>query len=103
MAVHKKPFISDKLARRRKAESKAKRIIGLSVFVILIGAAGYLVFGSRFQIKDVMVSGTKALSAETIQAAAANTIAGNSLLIFPKHNIFLYSRQSVRENLAKDF
>lgn len=102
MPVQKKPFVSDKLARRRKAEARAKRLIGFILLTLVLGAAGYLTFGNRFQIKSVLVTGTKAVSADDVKASTETIIAGRKIII-PNRNMFLYPKNAIKTALSQAF
>ncbi|MBP6926301.1 MAG: hypothetical protein KBB70_01215 [Candidatus Pacebacteria bacterium] len=99
----KKPFVSDKLAKRRKAHAKAKRILAFAVLVIVVAALGYFIYADRFQIRGVVVSGTQAVQGGDVVAAADGIISGKSLYVFPKRNIFLYSKKSLEAELGQYF
>ncbi len=99
----KKPFVSDKLARRRKAAAKAKRIVALVVFVAILSLGIYIIYGSRFQIKGITVAGAQAVPAEDISQTTDTIISGKRLYIFPRRNMFLYSKKDLEATLATDF
>jgi hypothetical protein len=101
--VPKKPFVSDKLAKRRKAAAKAKRIVAFVILVIVLGAVGYFIYADRFQIKGVVVTGTQAVQNDAVVAAADGIISGKRLYVLPKRNIFLYSKKNVEATLSQYF
>lgn len=96
----KKPFVSDKLAKRRKAQAKARRIIVLLVTLIILAAAGYFIYANRFQIRGVTVVGSEAIPADAISLTADSIIGGKKLYVLPRRNIFLYSKKDVEAKLA---
>jgi hypothetical protein len=101
--VQKKPFVSDKLAKHRKAQARFRRILAFIFAVIILGGAGYFIYADRFQIKGIAVTGSEAISGDTIAASAEASIDGKSLYVFPKRNIFLYSKKSLEASLAESF
>ncbi len=102
MAVQKKPFISDKLAKRRKAVSRARRILTFFILTIILTGLGLLTYAHRFFIKEVEIFGTEVVSAEEVKINAENQISGLHIII-PKRNIFLYPQKKIVKKLAIDF
>jgi len=101
--VQKKPFVSDKLAKHRKAQARFRRILALIFVLIILGGAGYFIYADRFQIKGIAVTGSEAISGDTIAASAEANINGKTAYIFPKRNIFLYSKKSLEASLTQSF
>lgn len=102
MSGEKKPFISDKLAKRRKADSRAKRILSFVILLAILTGLGLLTYAKRFYIKDVEVSGTEVVSADELKNKTENEISGLNLII-PKRNIFFYPKQNLKKELAQTF
>lgn len=99
----KKPFVSEKLAKRRKAHAKGRRIFLVLVFLVILGTAGFFTYGERFQITNSIIAETQAVSADEIKINVDNYLNGNRGLIVPRTNIFLYPKNALSENLAKNF
>lgn len=99
----KKPFVSDKLAKHRKAQSRLRKIFAIAVLVIVLASAGYFIYANRFQIQGIEVTGTQAVSSDTVVASVDALISGKILYVFPKHNIFLYSKPKLKASLARAY
>jgi hypothetical protein len=102
MAIQKKPFVSDKLAKRRKAATKARKIVFFIILAAIIAGGAYFTFANRFFIKGVEVVGAEAVSADEVHTATEGEIAGMRIIV-PKRNIFFYPRNKMEEKLAADF
>ncbi len=98
-----KPFVSDKLAKRRKAATRARRIVGFILIALILGGAIYFTHANRYLIKDVTVVGTKAVLPEEVKTKVETSINSSRFFILPKRNIFLYPRNNLKEMLARDF
>ena len=99
----KKPFVSDKLAKHRKAQSRLRKIFAIAVLVIVLASAGYFIYANRFQIQGIEVTGTQAVSSDTVVASVDALISGKILYVFPKGNIFLYSKPKLKASLARAY
>ncbi len=102
MSVIKKPFVSEKLAKRRKDVSKSRRILLIFILVITVTALSLVVYAHRFFIKDTEVVGTKIVPAEEVRSYVENEISGLNFII-PKRNIFFYPKNKIYNKLAIAF
>ena len=101
--VARKPFVSDKLARKRKSQAKLRRFFSLCIVLAVLSGVGYVMYANRFQLQGVDVTGSQAVPAEEIVAYANDLIAGKRFYIFPRRNIFLYSKSREAAELASAF
>lgn len=87
---------------RRKRRTKFLFIALLLCIVFLVGIIAFLRKES-FQVVNVEVSGTRALSARDIIQQARQDFSGNYAWIIPKSNILLFSKRSVKSQLLNQF
>ncbi len=101
MYVRKKYNPSSRIKRRgeiRKQVAFGMKII-LPIILIMVGV---LVMRSSFmQIKNIEVVGS--VQTEDVKQIAAATLSGNKMLLFPKTNTLLISKNNLKEKILKTF
>lgn len=102
------------MGRRRTIKTpsirrKKRRIFILKCIVVAILFVGFgasIVYMSKlpaFQIKDVVVHGNTVISSEALTAAATESIQGNALMFFPRRNVFIYPRETIRKKVLDEY
>ncbi len=92
-------------AGRRRQRQAIKIAIGFSVTLgaLCVGGLLYVVQMPAIRIQHVVVSGTQSLTPEVVEFAAQAALRGTIAYVFPKDNIFYFSRKSVRAQLTAAF
>lgn len=88
-------------AKRKKMGKKALRVGGALIgasLCLLVGFA-FLLRADFLQITSVSVSGNRFLDTAVIESLARAELGAEYASVFPKGNIFLYPRESVRERI----
>jgi hypothetical protein len=91
------------LKRRRQKNLLKKFYIFVFLFVLLLVGLAFLFRIDRLNIQDVKVSGNVVIDTALIKNTANETLAGNYLWVFPKTNLFLYSKKSITTSIAGKF
>ncbi|HEV7449479.1 MAG TPA: cell division protein FtsQ/DivIB [Candidatus Paceibacterota bacterium] len=89
-------------ARRKRRRARLTLVLAGLVVVLLAAVVGlsYLPF---LQVRDVAIVGTQTLATSTLEDYVQAQIAGRYWFVFPRRNIFLYPKQSIREGLLAHF
>lgn len=95
------------LAARRRAQKKRQRrawlILILLLLLLMIGGFFYAANHERLAIKEIVVTGTKSVSAEAVERAARAALAGRYFRLVRRDNMFLYPRETLRATLLAEF
>lgn len=85
-------------ARRRRRRTLFS--VGICIFFIaLCGALLWLANASFLRIKTITIAGAKTVAAAAVEAEVKKELVGSYLFIFPKNNIFLYPKETIKAGL----
>lgn len=90
-------------SRSRKGISSKKKIICILILFLIL-AIGYVLFLSPvFKIKEIKISGNRAITNEEIKNSLDNFILKKLLIFFNRNNILLAKENDLENILLKDF
>ncbi|MEI6316718.1 MAG: hypothetical protein WCO65_03295 [bacterium] len=92
-----------KLLHRRKVIHRYLRIFFSVVSIGIIVGIIFILRSSQMQIKTITVSGNEIINSSDVIADAKQSLSGSYLYLIPKTNIFFYPKNTVYNNLKKDF
>jgi cell division septal protein FtsQ len=76
----------------------------MSLWLVLLSVAAYTVFFSDFHaVSDIEISGTRDVSADTLDAFIRNGLSGKRLRVFPKGNFFSVPTAAMEQDLLRAF
>jgi len=96
------PGLLELKKRRHKVFLNKILILLFGVLVIFFSLA-YLSHLNRLNINEVEILGNKVLDTETLKIAVKEQITGKYLWLFPKTNIFLYPKNTIKNDLQDQF
>lgn len=99
--AHKHHLPPSKLAHGRRARLYRRGLFIAGGVLALLAA---LVTAARLpslQVKDIVVSGNEVTTDEELRAVALKNLKGNYLFVFPKSNVFLYSRSAIERAITR--
>jgi len=96
------PRLSELKKRRRRAILNKLFLIFLGFLAIFI-LLSYISKNQNLNINDIQIVGNKVLETETLKQLAANDLNGKYLWLFPKTNVLLYPRNTIKNDLQKKF
>lgn len=92
---------------RLKARRRTRRLLRAGAvcggLLLFVGGSIFLARASFFRITTVAVSGASAVPPTAIQTLVQQDIAGSYLFFYPKNNILLYPKHTVRQQLLGQF
>lgn len=94
---------TSKLRARRKRERIVAVFKGVCVAFLAGGAITGVLWLPHVRVSTIEVEGFAGRAAQEIERAAHKHIAGTYMLLFPKDNIFIYPKQSMRERILEEF
>lgn len=95
-------YVSNTLKKKKQKLRKIKTYLYVSVFILLLVGLGYLTQLKQLQIKEVKITGNSFVSTDEIQTII-NTHRDSKILWFiPRNNIFLFSKNSVINQLKNN-
>jgi cell division septal protein FtsQ len=107
MDYQKKNFKNPYFPAARRAYRKKPRVFGkwLLVFLlfVLIGGLVYLNQTEKYKIKNIKISGQQYISQEEIEQVVINQTKKRRFLLFRQSNLFFFSSQSLKNQLADYF
>jgi hypothetical protein len=89
--------------QKRARKKRLKRLLGLALFILLIGLPLYLARLPRFLINNIEVQGANVVRAEDIIKIASSTISGRYGHILPRSNSFIYPGDTLEKTLEQTF
>lgn len=98
-----KGFHSASVARRRKRVLKIRIIIFFSIIVLVFISLIFISRSSYFRIQKIFLEGNSILLDEEIMIAAKEQISGNVYFLFPKNNIFYFSRADIEKKFLSKY
>ncbi|MEW5907699.1 MAG: FtsQ-type POTRA domain-containing protein [Patescibacteria group bacterium] len=96
----------DILAKSREKRRKKFLLKILAFFILfLILVAGIVVtfYVDYFKIKNISISGNSFIGAETLRLNIGESLDGKYFYLFPKSNIFLASKEEIKNHLLENF
>ncbi len=96
------PGLLELKKRRHKVFFNKILILLFGVLVIFFSLV-YLSHLNRLNISEVEIFGNKVLDTETLKEAVDREIAGKYLWLFPKTNIFIYPKNTIKNGLHNEF
>jgi hypothetical protein len=96
------PRLLDLKKRRRKA-ILVKIILFVLVFVIVFGSLSYLSGIKSLNINNIEITGNKIIESDTIRTNIEQTMGGKYLWLFPRTNVLIYPKNSIKNNLQDSF
>jgi len=96
------PRLLELKKKRRKIFLK-KVSIYLVVLTIIFAGLAYLSRLPSVNITSIEITGNKVLDSDGLKSVVSDELTGNYFLIFPKTNIFLYSKNSIKKHLLGKF
>jgi cell division septal protein FtsQ len=91
------------LKKSRRNKSLFKIFAWLSCIFLLLSLFIYLSRIQEFQIKNITVTGVKVLEEKDVVQNINTELSLKYAYLFPKSNIFLYSKKNLTENLMSSF
>lgn len=89
--------------KKKKRKFSFKKFLFIVLLIGLLTSVFFLLRSPHFQIKSVMVSGTSVIDNQDIQDDVFKMLEGNKLWFFPRVSTFLINKDSIEQNLKKDF
>lgn len=99
----KAPFVSEKLAKRKRLLRTVRIIFYSVVFIALTLLTWWFSHAKAFQIATIEVSGAAVISADDITADTNSALAGSYAFIFPKTQIFWYPKTHIQKLLLSKY
>ncbi|MFA6301273.1 MAG: hypothetical protein WC609_02895 [Candidatus Paceibacterota bacterium] len=91
------------LKKRRRKVILVKIILFALVFVFVFGSLAFLSGLKSLNINSIEITGNKIIETEMIRTAVEQTIYGKYLWLFPKSNLLIYPKNSIKHNLQNSF
>lgn len=89
--------------KRKEKKRNLKIILACFLFVLFVVGAVSLFYISKFRIKEITITGNEIVEKEKILSLAQESIKGKIFYIFPKDNIFLISKDEIKNSLLNNF
>lgn len=89
-------------ARRRRRQIILACLSGALLILLFVGSV-FLSRAAFLRITDVRISGALALNEAMLASTTREHLAGTYLFLFPKNNILLYPKESIREALVTTY
>lgn len=97
------PHRYPKTHKERKEISWKRRIIFSWILFLILALAYILFFSPIFEIKEIRISGNRAIGSEEIQSSLDGFLYGKILFFFNRNNIFLATDSKLTDILLGDF
>ncbi len=96
--------IKSKCSKKRQDCRLRTTIISIIVIVtFIIGGISWLMHNENILIDDIQIEGAQSVDAEAIMKLAEENISGNHWWIFPKKNIFVFSKNKLRIEILNKY
>ncbi len=94
------------MQKLRKKRMRVRRriliVIGVGIVVLITG----LIFASRIErirIQNISVEGNQIIDTEDVTSIVEKRISGAYAYVIPRNNIFLYPKESIRDEIARTY
>lgn len=104
MAIIKSNSLSREEYLRKKRRKKLIRYaVFLTFFIFIFGGLSYTSYRKEFRINEVVLKGGLLVTEKEIKEESMEFMKGSYFWLFPKNNIFIYSKRSLEKNLTDKF
>lgn len=95
------PLPPSRLASARRLRRRRRALLALGGALLLLAALIVVARLPALQVKTVVVNGNEVTTDEELKTLVNQTLEGNYWFVFPKSNIFLYSRSAIENAITK--
>lgn len=98
-----RPIRSYKRRKEQKRILFVRSSIALFVVIVFVAAISFITHRPEITIRSVIINGSSAGMQEKLRLYTKEKLIGNYFKLFPKANIFLFSRKGIEEGLLNSF
>ena len=103
MTVRRSAIKSKRSKEKRGHQLRTKIIFCIIIFSFVLGGISWIAHNERILVNDIQIEGVETIKTEEITALTEEHLSGLCLWLFPKKNIFIFSKNKLEISLLDKY